>query len=272
MLSVKRFLILVMMLSAILIASASAALAQTDDEGVVIYESSCARCHGSDGLGIPGTFPPLANNPDAGDHAYVVDVVTNGLEGKEIMGVSYDSAMPAFNNRLSPEEIELVSAYVVKLSGGGGGTAPPTTTLPLAATSGSSGEDLFTGTMPLTNGGTACIACHSAGVYNGLAGPTMAINLDGIVQSFGTAGFVAAITDPLVPGMIAVFGEHPITDQEANDLAAYLETTTADDSGGVPVDLLILIGLVGFAILMLITSGFIKGPQNAYVEKLRSSR
>jgi len=258
--------------AAILVTMASPALAQTTDQGVEIYEANCARCHQSDGLGIPGTFPPLTNNPDAGDHGYVVVVVTDGLEGKEIMGVAYDSEMPSFSNRLSADEIDQVSTYVVELSGGGGGTASPTTTVPAGPSSGSAGENLFTGATRLTNGGTACIACHTAGEYNGLGGPTMAFNLDGVVEDYGTAGFVAAITDPLVDPMIAVFNDHPITEQEANNLAAYLETTNADDSGSISVDLLIMVGLIGFVVLMLITSGFIRGPQDPYKDKLRNSR
>ena len=257
--------------AAILVTMASPASAQTTDQGAEIYEASCARCHQSDGLGIPGTFPPLTNNPDAGDHDYVVVVVTDGLEGKVIMGVSYDSAMPGFANRLSADEIDQVSTYVVELSGGGGAPSP-TTTVPAGPSSGSAGENLFTGFTRFTNGGTACIACHTAGEHNGLGGPTMAFSLDGIVETFGTAGFVAAITDPLVDPMIAVFADHPITEQEANNLAAYLETTNADDSGNITVDLLIMVGLVGFVVLMLITSGFIKGPQDAYRDKLRNSR
>ncbi|MCL1587251.1 MAG: cytochrome c [Actinomycetia bacterium] len=262
--------------TAILVTMASPAFAQSTDEGLEIYEQSCARCHQSDGLGTPGVYPPLAGNPAAGDFDHVVIVVTDGLEGVEIMGVSYDAAMPSFSNRLSAEEIDLVAEYVVELSGGGGGSTSPTTTLPQAAGSGSAGESLFTGATRLSAGGTACIACHAAGEYDQLGGPGMAIDLNGIVQSFGQAGFVAAITDPLVPPMIAVFGDHPITDAEANNLAAYLETTSADGSGDISVDLLVMVGLVGFVILMLITSGFLRGPQDSYQsklkEKLRNSR
>jgi ubiquinol-cytochrome c reductase cytochrome c subunit len=258
--------------AAIVATMASPAFAQTTDQGAEIYEGSCARCHQSDGLGIPGTFPPLTNNPDAGDQGYVVAVVTDGLEGKEIMGVSYDTAMPGFANRLSAEEIDMVAGYVVELSGGGGATPSPTTTISAGASSGAAGESIFTGATRLTNGGTACIACHAAGEYDQLGGTGLAIDLNGIIDSYGKEGFVAAITDPLVDPMIAVFGDHPITEQEANSLAAYLETTSADDSSSTSVDLLIMVGLVGFALLMLITSGFIKGPQETYRDKLRSSR
>ncbi len=259
--------------TAILFAMAPAAQAQTADSGADVYQQSCARCHQSDGTGVAGTFPPLANNPDVVDPAYVADVVTNGLEGKEIMGVGYDSAMPSFANRLSPEEIDAVAGYVAELGGGGGAAPASTTTVPQGPVSESAGEDIFTGATPLANGGTACIACHEAGKYDRLAGPGMAMDLNGIVDSYGQAGFVSAITDPLVDPMVAVFGDHPITDKEANDLAAFLETTQADaGNSDTSIDLLVAVGLLGFVVLMLIAAGFVKGPQDTYVEKLRSSR
>jgi mono/diheme cytochrome c family protein len=262
--------------TAILVTMASPAFAQSADEGLEIYEQSCARCHQSDGTGNPGVAPPLAGNPAAGDFDHVVIVVTDGLSGVEIMGVSYERDMASFANRLSAEEIDLVSGYVVELSGGGGAPTSPTTTLPPAAASGPAGESLFTGATRLSNGGTACIACHAAGEYDQLGGTGLAFSLDGVIDTFGTAGFVAAITDPLVDPMIAVFEDHPITDAEAINLAAYLETVSADDSRNSSVDLLMIVGLVGFVILMLITSGFVRGPQDSYQDKLkkklRSSR
>lgn len=267
----KRLLIIVMMFSAMLIASASAALAQTTDQGAEIYNQSCSRCHKADGLGEPGRFPPLAGNPDAGNKTLVVDVVTNGLDGKVIMGETYDRKMPAFGDKLTPSEIDQVADYVVVLSGGGV-TAPPTTTPPLAAGNAVVGEDIFAGSALLSGGGTACVACHAAGAYNRLGGPGMGIDLNTIIADFGTDGFISAITDPVVNPMIAVFGDHPITEQEANDLAAYLETARADVPTGSSVDLLILLGIFGFGVLILITALVIRGPQHVYVEKLRSTR
>ncbi|MEN8239048.1 MAG: cytochrome c [Actinomycetota bacterium] len=267
----KRFLIIVMMFSAMLIASASAALAQTTDQGAEIYDQSCSRCHKADGLGEAGKYPPLTGNPDSGDLAYVVDVVTNGLEGKVILGETYDRKMPSFGDRLSADEIDQVSAYAVALSGGGGATSA-TTTVPLAPGNPEVGEELFVGSMLLSGGGSACIACHTAGEYNRFGGPGLAIELNTIIADFGTSGFISAVTDPVVDPMIAVFADRPITEQEANDLAAYLETASADAPTESSVDLLVLLGIFGFGVLILITALVIRGPQNVYVDKLRSSR
>jgi ubiquinol-cytochrome c reductase cytochrome c subunit len=258
--------------AAIFMLMAPAALAQTTDVGQETYGQSCARCHGDDGLGVPGAFPPLAGNPDAADHDYVVVVVTDGLEGKVIMGETYDAKMPSFGGRLSDAEIQAVSAYVVQLSADGPGTTTPTTAPPTGEGSAAAGEDLFRGTTLLSNGGVGCIACHTAGEYDGLGGPTLAISLNGIVDNYGTDGFMLAITDPVVEPMFAVFADHPITDQEAADLAAYLKTTTAGMADISTVDLLILVGIVGFLGLLLITGLVVRGPQTAYVDKLKNNR
>jgi len=258
--------------AAIFTLMAPAALAQTTDDGQEIYGQSCARCHSDDGLGVPGAFPPLAGNPDAADHDYVVVVVTDGLEGKVIMGETYNTKMPSFGGRLSDAEIEAVSAYVVQLSLEGPGATTPTTPPPTGEGSAAVGEDLFRGTTLLSNGGVACIACHTAGEYDGLGGPTLAITLNGIVDTYGKDGFIQAITDPVVDPMIAVFSEQPITEQEATDLAAYLETTTADMADISTVDLLILVGIIGFLGLLLITGLVVRGPQTPYVDKLKNNR
>ncbi len=271
---VKRFIhVTVLFLSILFFATmASPALAQAPDPGQEIYTSSCARCHGADGLGVPNKYPPLSGNPDVADHAFVVDVVTNGLSGKVILGVEYTREMPAFGNRLSPDEIDQVATYVIELAVSGPPQTTPTT-VPLAPGTAAVGESLFQGSTLLSNGGPACAACHTAGKYDRFGGPGMAIlDLNGIVADYGKAGFISAITDPVLAPMVATFANHQITEQEANDLAAFLETTTAGASSGSSIDLLVVIGVSGFLVLILITALVIRGPQNVYVEKLRSTR
>jgi mono/diheme cytochrome c family protein len=265
----------------ILIIMAPGALAQTTGEGAEIYSDKCARCHQDDGLGVPNKYPPITGNPDATDLAHVIDVVTNGLSGKVIMGVTYTREMRGFEGKLTPEQIEAVSAYAVELAKSGAPTTTPTTGAGDGDSGGeevtdegtmSVGNDLFRGSTLLANGGTACIACHSAGDYNRLGGPGMAIDLNGIVEEFGVGGFVDAITDPVEPGMLAVFLDHPITEKEALNLAAFLEPTSVDSADGRSIDLLSVLGLVGFLVLVLITGLIVRGPQRAYVTKLRSGR
>jgi mono/diheme cytochrome c family protein len=66
--------------------------------GPNLYAQNCAACHGAAGAGVPGAFPPLANDPvvTAADPAQHITVVLHGLHGKAINGTSYSSVMPPF--------------------------------------------------------------------------------------------------------------------------------------------------------------------------------
>ena len=76
-----------------------------DVDGAAVFAGNCARCHGSGGDG--GVGPQLSDGavveayPDPADQ---VTVVTSGRNG-----------MPAFGDRLSPEEIESVVAFTRQL-------------------------------------------------------------------------------------------------------------------------------------------------------------
>jgi cytochrome c oxidase cbb3-type subunit 3 len=76
--------------------------------GKSVYKTNCISCHGPDGGGLVG--PNLCdeeykNIKDIGDF---LTVIQNGANG---------GAMPAWKNRLSPNEIVLVSSYVASLRG-----------------------------------------------------------------------------------------------------------------------------------------------------------
>lgn len=65
--------------------------------GADVYGKVCGACHGAEGKGIPGTFPPLAGSGafygDAKNHA---TIAVKGLSGPiTVQGVDYNSAMPA---------------------------------------------------------------------------------------------------------------------------------------------------------------------------------
>jgi mono/diheme cytochrome c family protein len=84
--------------------------AQTAEaDGKTIFQQNCAACHGADGQGQPGYFPPLAGNPDLfKDRTFPVLVVLNGISGPiTVDGQSYNGSMPAFDH-LSNSEIAAV--------------------------------------------------------------------------------------------------------------------------------------------------------------------
>lgn len=88
---------------------ADAALLQA---GFEAYTATCSGCHQAGGVGIAGTFPPLIDNPNVMDAAYVTEVIKNGKQGEIVVnGVTYNGVMPSFS-ALPDAEVEAIIAYV----------------------------------------------------------------------------------------------------------------------------------------------------------------
>jgi len=106
----KRIFAMTLALSGLLLVvvagSAPASAQGADDpaqvaQGQVVFELSCAGCHGDDGAGITGAGRSLTGIANQGDRAVHIDSITTGKGG-----------MPAFGERLSSDEIEQAASYV----------------------------------------------------------------------------------------------------------------------------------------------------------------
>lgn len=76
-------------------------------EGSKLFADNCSVCHGAEGKGVPGTFPPLAGDPvvNATDPAEHITTVLHGLGGKTINGQKYEAEMMPFADKLSDQQI-----------------------------------------------------------------------------------------------------------------------------------------------------------------------
>ena len=94
--------------------------------GEEVYGGKCAACHQASGLGLAGTFPPLAGDPVAnGAPEEHVEIVLNGMSGKPINGVNYASAMPAHAGLLTDDQIAAVVTFERLSWGNTGGVVEP---------------------------------------------------------------------------------------------------------------------------------------------------
>jgi mono/diheme cytochrome c family protein len=98
-------------------ASASVAAAKNPasaSDGATVYLANCSSCHQSDGKGVAGAFPPLAENPIVtGDPVAVITIVNDGLEGRVVVnGQAYSGIMPHWKGLLSDEQIAAVITYI----------------------------------------------------------------------------------------------------------------------------------------------------------------
>lgn len=85
---------------------------QTLLDGAEVYTAICAQCHQAGGMGVSGKYPPLKDNPNVADPAYIEQVIRNGREGEIVVnGNTFNNVMPA-QTALSDDDIVNVVAYI----------------------------------------------------------------------------------------------------------------------------------------------------------------
>jgi ubiquinol-cytochrome c reductase cytochrome b subunit len=92
----------------------AAAASTTNANGAKVFSTNCSSCHGAQGQGLPGSFPPLANNPVVtGDPNKVIGIVLTGLhESITVNGQTYNGVMPPWKGTLSNKDIADVITYI----------------------------------------------------------------------------------------------------------------------------------------------------------------
>jgi ubiquinol-cytochrome c reductase cytochrome b subunit len=95
-------------------ASGGAAAGGGSANGAKVYSTNCASCHGAQGQGSPGAFPPLAGNPVVtGDANKVIGIVAGGLHGAiTVNGQTYNGTMPPWKGTLSNSDMADVITYI----------------------------------------------------------------------------------------------------------------------------------------------------------------
>ena len=98
------------------VAQAQAPVAKTKADriklGEGIYNTNCAACHQTTGVGVPQAFPPLAKSDYLkGAKVAAIKAVTGGLQGKMVVnGNEYNGVMPSWS--LSEEEVANVLTFI----------------------------------------------------------------------------------------------------------------------------------------------------------------
>jgi mono/diheme cytochrome c family protein len=98
-----------------------------DGAGKAIYADSCSGCHRSDGTGVPHMFPPLAKNANAqsSDPTTIIRVILEGARTAVTDPRPTPSTMPAYDWKLSNDDVAAVATYV---RSSWGNAAPKVTT------------------------------------------------------------------------------------------------------------------------------------------------
>lgn len=96
-------------LGAFLLIFCYALQARPADNGGDLFKGKCSMCHGADGKGYPALKTPDFTNPKVQaslTDKEIVEAVKNGKKG---------TAMPAFGDKLSDEQIHSLVTYIRSL-------------------------------------------------------------------------------------------------------------------------------------------------------------
>lgn len=274
--STLRFVLVLALAAALVIVlqpSAVRSASAQDNTGAQLYAQFCSSCHQPTGLGIEGTFPPLAGNPAAGDAGYVRSAVVDGVSGPiEVLGVRYDTVMPSVAALTDTADIDAVVQYVVELSTRTPSEPEPEPDEEPEEPSVSRGRDLFIGADRFDNGGGACSSCHTAGSVGNLGGWGLGPDLTHVTDSLGgRVGMTGWLSNPPSETMQPIFADNPLTDAEIGHLAAFLDDAPGQTRPSDDVDRLTVAGIVG---LLLLVGGMAfawRGMRQSYVDRLRST-
>jgi mono/diheme cytochrome c family protein len=102
---------------------------QRSVNGGQIFAANCQACHQATGQGLPGVFPPLAGSPWVGGNpAVLTQILLHGMTGPiDVLGTTYNGAMPAFGKQLSDEEIATVASHIRRQWGNSAAPVEPAT-------------------------------------------------------------------------------------------------------------------------------------------------
>ncbi|MCC6150776.1 MAG: cytochrome c [Planctomycetes bacterium] len=235
--------------------------------GLDNFKKYCSSCHSIGGGKLVG--PDLAGLKE---RAPSRDWAIAFTKDPKSQNDAYSKKIRAdFNDVMSPQskaaggalDDQTIADIVDFIFAGGPGLAQKKLRTATAADI-DTGRAIFMGEQRLTNGGPACISCHSIAGVTGLGGGTLASQVGAknpdLTAAFnrngGEAGLRAALGSPQFLVMAQVYGKQPMTEDEVIALTAFLGDASRKTEPDQRSDYLIIYGIVG-AIALLFALDFI---------------
>ncbi len=188
------------------------------------FEKKCSSCHtvgGGAGIG-----PDLKGVTERRDKEWLFRMIrspqslinSGDAEAVKLYNQFNQTKMP--DQDLSDQEIVALLKFIDQ---GGPGDKPVDEKSATEATLAQIelGQKLFMGRTPLTNGGPACISCHSAGRSGLLGGGTLAIDLTNAYARYKDKGLSQALQKMGFPVMQEIYADKPLTSEEAFALKSF---------------------------------------------------
>ncbi|MCF6179424.1 MAG: hypothetical protein L3J63_08575 [Geopsychrobacter sp.] len=168
--------------------------------------------------------------------------------------------------RLAPYRLALVLAVLT--------LALPTITAMAATGDAARGEQLFTGSQAMSNGGAPCIGCHALAGLGSAGTASYGPDLSALYADYEAEGVAAVLESLAFPSMEAIYANRPLTDSERLDLTAFF-AQSAEQQAPAAKSLagLILLGvIIVFAIVGITGLRRFKGARRPLVEQANKQR
>lgn len=246
----------------------SASLLSSQPRGETIFKNTCQACHSIGKGRLVG--PDLKDVQNRRTEKWIISFVKSSqgmvksgdADAVAIFNEYNKTIMPDQN--LSDGDIKEVLSYIQQQS-----TGVVTVSQPIALNTGLTldqardneftiGRKLFSGEKRLTNGGPACISCHSVVNDELMSGGLLSLDLTTAITRLGENGVHSIISNPPFPVMNASFVNNPVTSDEAFYLTAFLKNAdfvSSIQEPAVPQERFLYAGIVGGIVLFALYGG-----------------
>ena len=236
----------------LLLAAFSGAWASAQD-AAEIFLRSCASCHTIGGGRLTG--PDLKGVEDRRDRQWIIDFVLDPAAkiasgdpvALQLQQEARSVVMPKISG-LNRAQVEAI-LELIKTEGANPDSrfkGAQVSDRPFTPADVAQGQAIFMGTMKLTNGGAACMSCHTVSGIGGLGGGRLGPDLTKVYERLqGRKNLSSWLFAPATTTMQPVFNQHPLTSDEILPLVALFESSAK--SGEQASD----VGLVYFFLLAL---------------------
>ncbi len=253
----------------ILVATLSSAIAQ---DGATLFKNNCGMCHK---LGARLVGPDLINVTQKRNKEWLYKFIKSSQSLVKSGDKDAVAIFNEFNQTVMPDQnladtqIDEILKYIEENSAKAAAT-PETPAEPQKpaepeikdkdrfAELAEKGAKLFDGRMSFQNGGPTCTSCHNVNSYAVTGGGSLAKDISDVYDRIGNDGIKGVLSGLPFPAMKNAFEKHPITDAEAEAVAAFLRQVSMDNKqvqpfnyasllvwGGIP-GVIILLGIYSF--------------------------
>lgn len=237
------------------------------DKGEAAFKQICAACHTVGKGRLVG--PDLANVDTRHPEEWLIKFVKSSQSVIKSGDKYADSLFKAFNQvpmpdqpALTDEQIKDIFSYIKSITSAPVSvSASPAVTEPALAITGDAlkGQDLFVGNIRLSNGGPTCNSCHNVNMEGFISGGAMAKDLTNAASRITVDGIKGVLAGLPFPAMKEAYGNRTITEQEVNNITAFLkhaDEVTATQKTSDVGNMMLVGGIGGIVCLLILFSLF----------------